>query len=79
MVEGRAERIDVVEDVRGDGRVPLALDGLERGSHEPLAGRRFRIDPGRVVPARDQPLDEAAVSPAADLEHPQWRRRQLLE
>ena len=69
----------MVEDAPGDDRVPLARDGLELGPPEALALRSVRIDAERVVAVRDELLDEAALAPAADLEHTTWRWRQLVE
>jgi hypothetical protein len=79
VVERRPGIVDVVEGDRRDDRVggPLGPVILERGAPVGSPLRSLGIDARRVVPGAQQRRDVPAVRPAAELDDPGRRRRQL--
>ena len=79
LVEPCVEIADVVEGVAGDDRVELLglLEVVELQPAEVVALRRERVDPEHVVPCDGERGRQLAL-PAADVEHPCRRRRQVL-
>src|SRR5207245_215394 len=80
LVEGRLERVDVMEDTLADDCVErTAVELLERDCVEARARRRAWIDANRVVTGLDERGRDPTVRPAPELEHARRRRRQLRE
>jgi signal transduction histidine kinase len=80
LVQGRPERMDVVENATGDGCVerPRLMKVLERAPSIQLAVGRIGVDSKDVVADRCERGRDAPFRATADLEHPRGRRWELI-
>ena len=79
LVEALAQRVHVMEHAAGDDGIELPFELLEFAAPEPLPSGALRVDAEDVVAGVGEQRDEPALTAAADLEHAQRRRRQMLE